>query len=330
MAIDSTGVAHVVYADNGAVYYLRREISSTWTVPITITTAGTAPAIALSPSGDVEIVWANTGSTYYRHLSASGVLSDSMLVSGDASDPDIGVDSSGTIHVMYTTHNPWIPLEEHVGYRYLQSDGSWSSASLTGGRSPHLAFRTDNVLLYVATSSAGVYLWSHPALYYGEVGDYSSYSPRLAVDSQNNAHLLWNRYPAIGRYGIRVPHDGLVVGETIPDYSGTGDIGVDSAGNVFVANTDGNAVYFRVKPQGNDWYPSQTITDTGSSTPVIKIDQQDNAHLIYKPVTTSTIEYRVTTLPTRTLTSQLSQQITIPISLHRPTLSFWYQLDQTK
>jgi hypothetical protein len=330
--IDQNGKVHVVYADGNIIYYTWRDSGGTWSIPISLTTYGAEPAITLLPPDEIGVAWHDGApNVYYRQMSSNGIWSATETIANNAFGVDLAADSNGTIHFTFIAPTTFYPVFYVVAYRYRQADGSLSSLTTGSDASrPRIALNSSGTPLIVLGNFG-----NHGMVGVCDIGgmlncngaDFGD-GVRIASGPANSWHFLWAIYPGLGRYAIRSSSPWLTL-ETIPDYTGYGDLAVDSAGNVFVANTDGQTLYFRVKPQGQNWFPANVIANIDSSVPVLTLDPQDHPHIIYKPTLTSTLEYRPIAPLTKTITSKLSQPITLPLDLYRPTLAFWYRSEQT-
>jgi hypothetical protein len=69
------------------------------------------------------------------------------------------------------------------------------------------------------------------------------------------------------------------------------------------------------------------LNPTTAGVPGIVVGGDNRLHMVYPAWPSS--NYRSTLLPPESRSSTLSQALALPANLHRPTLSFWYQLEAT-
>jgi len=177
MAIDSNSDVHIVWNDrrdgNTEIYYKKLDNSGDTLVDDKRLTTGSSlsvsPAIAIDSNNNVHIVWENdeySGSganpmnweIYYTKLDNSGdsLVDDKMLAdssSGWHPEPSIDVDSKNILHITWTDYRDG---NQEIYYEKLDDDG--------------------NTLIddkRITEDSA------------------HSYDPVLAMDSSDNAHMVW-------------------------------------------------------------------------------------------------------------------------------------------
>jgi hypothetical protein len=192
IAIDNSNNLHVVWS--GMIYYWYPQFElwlgtyeicyskfngSSWSTPIHITDVGAPnavnlhqsyPAIAVDSNNNLHVVWYGYSGTppngwprHYqiRYAKYTGSWSTPIDLTIDTSNyhsntttPTIAIDSNDNLHVVYEGNSATSP--NYLQIQYSKYDGSWSaSVDLTSG-------------------------------------NYHQASPSIAVDSNDNLHVVWN------------------------------------------------------------------------------------------------------------------------------------------
>lgn len=233
MAIGPDGKIHVVWADDSRLdenwmddilYSVFDGIE--WSEPLQIssfdTTASANPKIALDLNDDPHVVWTHRAyfsdpDVYYTALTDSGWLEPENLTRhySTARSPDIVIDSENTIHVVWSDY---IFGNGEILYMY-NNGGGWSdyvnvsNDPITSG-APVLVI--DNLeRLHVAWqeyAEMGIQCevfyscfngvsWSQ-GLNISQNYTFPSTHPDIAIDVNNNPHIVWNQVTQWGTAGV--------------------------------------------------------------------------------------------------------------------------------
>lgn len=195
LALDSSGTIHVAWRDDtnygGSgtdkdIFYKCRDPTGVWSTTEIVSTESTedshSPSLDVESDGTVHVAWddsTNYGGAgsdhdiFYKCRSNAGTWSATEVVSTestiDSDNPSIAVESDGTVHVA------WDDLTDYSGsgadfdifYKYLDTNGIWSSAEV------------------VSTESTQLSLW-----------------PSITVDSDKNIHVIWDDWTDYGGAGV--------------------------------------------------------------------------------------------------------------------------------
>lgn len=172
LAVDSTGVLHVIYsiwnqaASRTDLRYTRRLVDGTWTAPEIVHSVSpwTSPRIRVGPDDTIHLVWMLQGSPLYASKSPGGNWSSPQNL-GQPTDLNAGgqrldVDASGTVHVIYTTGD------------YPEFATLWYLTRILGGE------------------------WRRRAA----VQPFPDWDRDLLVDMAGSAHVFWRRWPALDEF----------------------------------------------------------------------------------------------------------------------------------
>jgi len=231
IAIDSNNNLHVVWEDstpgNSEIYYKRStDGGSTWsaTKRITWTSSGSYdPAIAIDSNTNLHVVWYDwtpgNYEIYYKRStdggSTWGATKRLTWTSSDSYDPAIAIDSNTNLHVVWYD---WTPGNYEIYYKRSTDGGStwgatkrltWNSGSsqepavgIDTNNNLHMMWRDStpgNYEIYYKRSTDGGSTWSATKRVTWTSG--GSYGPAIAIDSNNNLHVVWYDYTP-GNYEI--------------------------------------------------------------------------------------------------------------------------------
>ena len=223
------------------------------------------PAIAVDSSNNIHMVWCDytpgNSEIYYKRSTDGGLTwSDSQRLiwnSGNSSYPAIAIDSNNNLHVMW---HDWTPGNWEIYYKRSTDGGS-----------------TWNATKRITWTSS------------------DSYDPEIAIDSNNNLHVVW--YDSTpGNYEIyykRSTDGGSTWGATKRLTWNSSNsihpaIAIDSNNNLHVVwwdSTPGNwEIYYKRSTDGGlSWGAMKRLTwNSGSSCdPAIAIDSNNNIHVVW-------------------------------------------------
>ena len=280
IARSSDGTLHTVYSkDNGTVFHIFHAYSAdsgtTWAEEQVSSSAATSfqiyPSIAVDSQDNIHIVWSgygwgnNTGdpNIQYRVKTSAGWLLQESVTDKDDNQykPSIAVDSQDNIHVVWYGWG-WGSNNEtnNIQYRMRDSTTWLVQESVTdkvqGQESPSIAVDSqDNLhvvwrgrvsntgdpnIQYRVKTSAG---WLAQESVTDK--DKDQYHPSIAVDSQDNIHVVW--------FGL-----------------GWGD------------NLSFDNIRYRMR-DSIGWQAHEGVTDKDEdqSYPSIAVDSQDNLHVVW-------------------------------------------------
>jgi TolB protein len=312
MAVDSSGVAHVVWTDDTSgrneLYCVCRDPGGTWSSPQSIsgdTTAGYSTQLAVDKDNAVHVVWLSSSEDfYYARRDSNGTWSSPQLCASPSqyTDPRMAVDGNGNVHVVWYE---WAGDGDYdVFYIQRSSTGIWSNpVELSGdldGLWPDIA-ANEHGDVHVVWIGDGVYhvwlegdgTWSGPHHVSGDFG--ASPSPRVAVDDNGTAHVVWGYRPS----------------------------GYSWHWNIYYAQWN----------QDSGWISPQIISDdtTHSSSSIqieLGVSESGSVHTVWVDGSAYDwdIMYVGSTLATQSGESVITQIVTVPITMSTPILSFIYQL----
>lgn len=197
-----------------AAFILTWNASATmWGDPFVVADPAARPAVALDSTGAMHFVWANPdrGTIVYRRCASVNVCDKTERLPklhGEATAPAIAIDSQNRATVVWEQKNG----DKHAIYLAQRGSGGWSApvriSDQPVSRLPAIAIGGNDVLQIVYESiqknGRGIYLATFaqtatsPRLIELETIDDSTAqvavgaNPRIAVDANNAAHIVWN------------------------------------------------------------------------------------------------------------------------------------------
>lgn len=346
---DSQGTLHLVWSELGDasvndISYSQKTITGGWTDPIVVNPVHTyssyIPEIALGPDEGLHVVWlddagyAGTSNISYAFRSPDGIWSEVVDLPGpnyiwspvENSRPEIAVDSQNTVHIVYGD-------QSGLWYINKPASGTWSvPLNISYYFSPHeICIGPDDTLHVGYLENQGVYyksrsvdgVWSYPeTIFTGYV-----YHLESTMDDFGIFYLTWRSAGEIS-YAERSPSG---------QWSSTIRINVDDGVYVHEIVTDNNRAYilwygteglkFRYQFEDNTW---SSIINLSSGHITNELDfsvSDDHVQAIWaqgEDWNTRDLVFSEWDIP-QTVFGSLTQTITLPNTLHNPTLSFVYQ-----
>lgn len=348
LAIDSAGTVHMVWLAHKPntwvpeVNYASRSRDGTWTVPLKLAD-GFAPEVAVDGLGRVHMIWVSSGQVYYRERSAAGVWGDPLSLS-PAGYAKIVADKHGGVHLIYSCNPRSCPGGGQAYYQERLPSGEWQTAvkldqgDETGAVSFALALGPDGTL-HLAWVEANLYL--HTLIYQSrsaigawqpreEVALGSITNLKLVAGPHGEAHLFhsWS----VTNYLHRSAEGMWSEPQTLPAVYSDAAIAADEYGTVHLLtpgalNGESVANYYRKEPN-MDWSGPIMHAKTTLIAPAIAGGPDGRLHFTWSDSTTtdSRIQYQTTATVATAGSAALRQSVTIPATMHRPTLSFMYNL----
>ena len=358
LAVDDNGVVHLVWA-GGEVYHSLRDESGTWSTPQNISnmpgiSGGGYPdrlSMTMDSDGSVHIAWSDntTGNDeiFYTQRFSNGYWTEPENLTnnpGESYQPWIAADEFGNIHLLWID-NSYGNYE--IFYLERSAPGTWSSAqnlSLTStiSRFPKLTLsRTGDLhvvwteypidhtysnVFYTHRVAGGV--WSDPELISDEPGFTNKIAP--LVDESNAVHLLWGNSQGV-YYSIR-GQDGIW-GTPEQVYSSPwaslGGMQRDGNGVNHIVFSTINAFHYVQRGVDGRWTNIVNLTDSQKySDPIaLEVDNNRGVHILWTDWAPGNedIFYKELLTAEENANSQLSQNISIPLDMETPILSFFYK-----
>jgi len=325
IAVDSSNNIHMVWCDytpgNSEIYYKRStDEGSTWgaTKRITWNSGGSVhPAIAIDSNNNLHVVWhdwtpGNPEIYYKRSTDGGSTWSPTKRLTWNSSSsryPAIAIDSNNNLHVVWEDS---IPGNSEIYYKRSTDGGStWGATkrlTWTSGGSYDQAMAIDsnnnlyvvwedstpgNYEIYYKMSTDGGSTWGATKRLTWTSG--SSYEPAIAIDSNNNVHVVWHDLtPGNAEIYYKMSTDGgSTWGATKRLTWTSGDsaypaIAIDSNNNVHVVwhdLTPGNAeIYYKMSTDGGStWGATKRLSwNSGSSYgPAMAIDSNNSIYVVW-------------------------------------------------
>lgn len=288
IAVDHQGSLHVVWQDSiggeSGIFWALRSSDGSWSAPQKITGSSansSAPDIAVDAQGNPQVVWkeelthGNAGIMYATRSGETDWLTQSISDnSGGSGFPSIAVDGEGNLHVVWQDSLQITGGYLDILYATKPSDGDWSPPlNISNSQRP-------------------------------------STRPRIAVDGENNPHVVWeetyDEYATDIRpqYNTRSGGNWLAQPENILPSSTEGimfchpDIAVDPAGKPQVVwydntrqTTDGYPIWsigYATRQDNGEWltWPNISLNSLVATEATIAVDASGNAHVVWQQSTT--------------------------------------------
>jgi uncharacterized repeat protein (TIGR01451 family) len=323
MALDHTGVLHVIWRDQGSgIFYSRRGSNGIWSsgeyVAGSVGWSPALPQVAVDDTGVVHAVWhaedAPTGEILYAQRSASGVWSAPVNISstpdGWSTRPLIAMDGSGGIHVIWMDDTPRPDgfRPNQVYYTHRGGDETWSAAQNIShvpcceAVNAQLGAEADGTVHVVWRVGGHVYYtrrgldaaWSAPLSISGD--DYSVF-PKMVLDGQGVVHVVWSSVTHL--YYTRRASDGTwsipeLVSDVLSLDDDDGHIGlaVSHDGAVHVVWNGGldifspTDIYYVRRDVHGGWLPEHNLSESPgpSYSPNLAVDDSGMAHATWREI----------------------------------------------
>jgi len=304
IAIDSHDNLHVTWSDdtnnansgtNYDIFYkMYNAATGTWTTTTVVSTespgGSTISQIATDSHDNVHVVWqdysnyTNSGidsDIFYKMKNATtGTWTTTTVVSinstVDSKSPNMVIDNHDNVHVTWDQSNGPVPDYDNFYTMKNATTGTWTAISMISPNS----------------TSLGI-------------------TPRMAVDSHDNLHLVWMDLSNYTNSGTdfdlfyRVYHipTHTWTTTTVITNSSTGDsvspsIALDSHDNLFVtwsensisaiSGSDSDILFQVLNATTGTWSPPtlvSTSSTAGSDVPKVLVDSHENLHFVWQDYT---------------------------------------------
>ncbi|MBX3057565.1 MAG: PD40 domain-containing protein [Anaerolineae bacterium] len=363
LLVDEHGNLHGIggTADQGIYYVYRNKATGLWSVTSVVNDGNWSmhPDLAVDSSGRAHIVWesrypgSSNTSVKYSYRLANGAFSTPIAFQdtyGYSREPLIEIDGNDNLHII------WLSVVDYdrIKIMYVTSaQGNWLQTQVVTPTPRDIGYHT----LAIEEDSTAHIVWSEntnftPTIYYRYVNEFGMWSDvqsvvqsgwigamQTAVDSKGTVHVVWTAEGVI-KY-IRIGHD-TVWAHIYPlaDTNAHPQIALDGAERAHVYWGGGpyfdspNSDIYHV-PQLNSytWLTPVNLSPGGSdpSTPRAVIDTSGAVHMVWTELVSNEpyileIRYRGPESGNSNEDATATQQISIPVTMAAPTLSFVYQL----
>ncbi len=257
-------------------------------IAVTVADYADHPDIAIDSNGNIHIVYSDdTGTSareiWYTMLDSTGstLIEDTRITveTGDDGDgatrPAIVVDSNNRVHIIWRDSGWDAGNSKEVTYSKLN---------------PYADDRNGD-----AADPATITVVDDTRL--SNDGDWYIYSPRMAVDSNDNIHIIWGNYDDSNVYYMKLDSNGnvLIAQASIrpaANYKSYTDIAVDSTDNLHIVFADDDVtsydeVYYMMinGSDGSTMIDATMLTDDDgeySKWTRIAVDSEDNVHIVFQ------------------------------------------------
>lgn len=348
---DTNDNLHFIGTTNsGDFLYQHGQRQGIWDTPIILNNAielGSLRGVTHS-NGDLHLVWSNMdGTLFYQKRSNDGTWHNAQAI-GSGSAPEIAIDSKGLVHLLYLSVQPQQSFEQSLHYRQQKADGSWSAPTdLAHYRYDYLSLPTIVHQIAITADDRLHLVWDKPegeewaqafSLIYKTrepSGRWSSETnlgmSAAMVDTlqlfarTTNVHLLWQQ-DGSGFYASRTATAEWTAAEKIGQFAAVVIDGTDTL-HLYQNPVEGTTSHYRYKTPTapwSDWFP---FDPTQQQANLVSLQGGDghNLHALWNVA--SNLFYAAATPLSQTVASEIHQTVTIPETLHRPTLSFQYAVD---
>jgi hypothetical protein len=346
MAVDSQGNLHAIWVSEGGLYYSMRSANGTWSDPIELLQSFNLSDVNLSvgPDDTIHIIWLEQPNYpdlnfLIRYLSKplGGAWSLSEDLSGPVyhpntpyigMEPEIGVDSAGNVHVIWED-------QDDLWYRVKSPGGSWSNPQKISetGNYHKLAIGADN-RVYVAwlenelriISRSPVGVWEPVSNIPKMVTPFLS-GVELSVDPQLNLYVVVNENGVLyfmirafnGTWSNPVP----ITDPQLDVHAFKMTVGSD--GRLHCVWRDGEYARYLVRFPGGV-FSKKFDLPSELDLPGLQAGPDGSARLLWISSSDWSLRYTRANIPSSGDAS-ISQPTAIPQSMHAPTLSFQYALE---
>ncbi len=205
VAMDGSGNSVAIWIENGMVMASWNPVNGSWTPPVAISNSGaTSPALAMDPNGNATAIWLEGTNLQTSSASFNGIWSAETNIATQSSDPQLAVDVNGNLAAVWVSSGTIEAITKLFGQSWSMTS---SPISVTTSDNPSVSIGANGTVCVVwhsvavagndvvesATQSITAGVWSSPPLVIAS-GAFSHNYPKVAVDVNGNAAVIWYRY----------------------------------------------------------------------------------------------------------------------------------------
>jgi hypothetical protein len=198
IAVSSNGDATMMWLEGTSVKVANQVFGQSWSAATTLsTTSAATPYIAIDSTGNIVATWVSAGAVMSSTKLAGGSWQTAVTLASSGTDPRVAISTSGTVIAAWHGINS-VSSMDSIYASQKTINGAWGSASVL----------------------------SNPSL--------NSVLPRVAIDSNGNAVVLWFSYAMNGvQYGGVSVYSSILLSSA---FSWTTPVLISDQGNVNPAN----------------------------------------------------------------------------------------------
>ena len=310
IAITSDGTLHVVWEEEGYIYYVNRPPDGDWSAPTSVPGCPqNSDDLSLTVGNDdtLHLVWwssdlAGLYGVLYASKPSGGTWSSPERIAPDSSEiegADVAVDGSGAVHAVWS-----YPLSgvHYVWHASKPPGGTWSSPlnlsnnfsystdpsiAVDSASTVHVVWKGtsygDYEILYACKPDGGS--WTSPF----NVSDDSaaSYEPSLAVDGADALHLVWRDSTWSVLYKTR-PGGGAwqateLVGSNMLGLYRAPVIAIEGDGKHVAWQAPRGEIFYAFKLGSGAWSEAENASNSmgSSAVPDLAVDGTGTLHLVW-------------------------------------------------
>jgi Tol biopolymer transport system component len=338
MAVQDDGTLQILAWEFNGLKALERSPQGVWSAPVTLDASfasSTVPTfLRRTPSGGALAIWLSPDSGVYRMAfkpphSNWGSPGDLPVTIETFKLMDVAVDASGGWYLLYLEGNPSSGYDLVFSYRtsagvwknptivytnqYLSTNIDRAAMAITSDKFLHVFWSSSDgsgyTLMYRRINSDGKVYETTRLFQQGTVG----YAFMIALaDGLGQVHLIYQEHQTT--HLMRFTDGSWSARETLPDQAGWVNSAGAHGGSLYVMGMSG---YLRYTP-GQGWLLSSWTPDT--SDHALGLDANGQLYIADET------NFRSQAHAVESGSVSVHQQLTVPASLHKPTLSFEAQV----
>lgn len=361
--IDSQNNTHIIYAsyNQGAIIYHRvRTNQGQWLPPTAISgvltdSIGAVPRLVGDGQDNLYAIWAVGSATYYAQRLHGGAWSAPEVIANTLHF-DMTSDENDRVYLAYIAPAPG-GAQDAIYFRWRSATTDWQPPQLlfvqltpSTIQFPRITVETDGLvhLLWEHVrlgTNTHAELWHYYGFADGSFGTMEKVVDQfglraapiaMAVDQYRTLHLLWYEWRPT-YYMYRTSDGRWSEPLVMPGAFHDGKFAVDRENNLhlvtipepsFEVKRYGSGYLYWRKQPGMDWTTPQYLFAQSKYQAVFGLDHNDRPHFIGSNTLSGTELYL--TMPGQTQQTAyhaIEQTLTIPATMHQPTLAFLYKLN---
>ena len=209
VVVDQYGNSTAAWVENGFIYSSFQPVNGSWGMPVAISATGaSSPQLGIDSTGKVTAIWLSSNNTVQMvTLPLNGIWSAvSSISSSGATNPSLAVNGSGTVAAVWQRNNYIESITKIGGILSLVSIISPVTSS-----NPHVAIGANGTVVAVwqtilGTGAATVEsarqtngVWGSAVNILPAPSALSHNYPKVSVDANGNADVIWYRYLVSGK-----------------------------------------------------------------------------------------------------------------------------------